>query len=87
MITTIRSNSLKRGFIVENVGHIYMKLDALLKEKKMSRTRLSRDAEIQYRQIIKYCKSNLSAITFDTLAKLCYVLDCKVEDLLEYQEE
>jgi len=69
---------------LEDIGYVKLKLDELLKKNNMSRTKLSREAEIQYKQIIKYCKNDIQGITFETIAKLCHSLNCEVEDLLEY---
>ena len=65
---------------------IEVKLDKLLKEKNYPKYRLSKVSGIDYRTILKYCKCDIQNIKLDNLLKICQVLDCKVEDILEYRK-
>ncbi|MBQ8350533.1 MAG: helix-turn-helix transcriptional regulator [Clostridia bacterium] len=65
-------------------GTIKIKLDALLKEKGLSKNKLSHRAEMQRTQINNYCKNEITRLDIDVLARICSVLDCKIEDLLEF---
>lgn len=60
-----------------------MTLDEYLKKHKISRSSLTRKTELQYSQILKYCKNDVQKIDLSILAKLCTVLDCKIEDILK----
>ena len=65
-------------------GTIKIKLDTLLKEKGLSKNKLSHRAEMQRTQINNYCKNEITRLDIDVLARICSVLDCKIEDLLEF---
>ena len=66
-------------------GSIRIKLDELIKEKGISKNKLSHKAEMQRTQINNYCKNQITRLDTDVLARLCTVLECKIEDLLEFE--
>ena len=65
-------------------GYIKIKLDELIKEKGISKNKLSHKAEMQRTQINNYCKNKITRLDTDVLARICSVLGCKIEDLLEF---
>ena len=65
-------------------GTIKIKLDELIKKAGISKNKLSHRAEMQRTQINNYCKNKITRIDTDVLARLCTVLDCKIEDILEF---
>ena len=65
-------------------GTIKIKLEELIKEKGISKNKLSHKAEMQRTQINNYCKNKITRLDTDVLARICTVLDCKIEDLLEF---
>ena len=69
---------------MENNGSIVIKLDQLLKEKGMSKNKLSHRAEMERTQINRYCNNTVTRLDTDVLARLCKALNCTLADLLEY---
>lgn len=65
-------------------GTIRIKLDELIKEKGISKSKLSQRAEMQRTQINRYCNNDVARMDTAVLARLCTVLDCNIEDLLEF---
>ena len=65
-------------------GKIRIKLDELIKGKEISKNKLSQRAEMQRTQLNNYCKNEITRLDTDVLARLCTVLDCKIEDILEF---
>ena len=63
-----------------NYGSIRIKLDEMIKKQGISKNKLAHRAEMQRTQLNQFCKGTVTAV----LARLCYALDCKIEDLLEY---
>ena len=65
-------------------GKIKIKLDELIKKAGISKNKLSHKAEMQRTQINNYCKNEVTRLDTDVLARICTVLDCKIEDLIEF---
>lgn len=65
-------------------GSIKIKLTELIKEKGISKNKLSHRAEMQRSQINQYCNGEITRLDTAVLARLCTVLECKIEDLLEF---
>ena len=65
-------------------GTIRIKLDELLKESGLSKNMLSHRAEMQRTQINNYCRNQITRLDIDVLARLCTVLNCEIDDLLEF---
>lgn len=69
---------------MQEYGKIKIKLDDLIKQSGISKSKLSHRAEMQRTQINNYCKNNITRLDTDVLARLCTALDCKIEDILEF---
>lgn len=67
-------------------GEINIKLDDLLNERNISTYELSTKSNIRFQTVQSLRENKSTRINFNILAKLCYTLNCKVEDLLEYKE-
>ena len=69
-----------------NYGHIKIRLNEVMKEKNISTYQLSTRANIRFQTIQTLRDNSSSRIDFEVLAKICYSLDCKVEDIIQYIE-
>ena len=67
---------------MKDFGRVDVVLDDYLKKHKISRSSLTRNTELQYSQILRYCKNDVQKMDLSILAKLCTVLDCNIDDLL-----
>jgi len=67
-------------------GRIKFKLDKLLKEKGIAKYKLHTLTGINYDTIVKYCKGTIQRIPIDHLILFCDALDCKISDIIEYEE-
>lgn len=76
----------KSVVMMKDYGHITVKLAALLKERSLTRNALAKKIDTRFEVIDRWCKESMEKIDLDILARLCYVLDCNVEDILEYKE-
>ena len=69
----------------KDFGYVKFKLDKIMKSRKISVYELSSKANVAFQTIKKLREGeDITRINLDVLAKLCYVLDCKIEDLIEY---
>lgn len=68
-------------------GKVTMKLAKVLDSRGITRNRLAKLTGVQYSIVNRYYKGKqVERLDLDFLARVCYVLDCRVEDLLEYQK-
>ncbi|MCD8015757.1 MAG: helix-turn-helix transcriptional regulator [Lachnospiraceae bacterium] len=65
-------------------GTIKIHLGELIKERDISKNRLSQRAEMQRTQLNHYCNNDITRLDTAVLAKLCTVLECEIGDLLEF---
>ena len=67
-----------------NYGHIKIKLEQLIKDQNISISKLAFRAEMQRTQLKSYIKGDIQRLDIDVLSRLCYTLDCSLDDILEY---
>lgn len=67
-------------------GHIDIKLAEMLNKKGITRNRLSTLTGLKYGIIDRYYKAkNIAYVDLDFFSKVCFVLNCRIDDLLEYK--
>lgn len=68
-------------------GSIQIKLAEVMESRGITRNRLKTLTGVKYEVIDWYYRANrVERVDLDFFAKVCYVLNCKIEDLLEYKE-
>ena len=67
-----------------NYGKVASSLKEVMKKKNISISQICRLTGIKYEIIKNYYSNNIVRYDAETLAKLCYVLDCAVSDLITY---
>lgn len=72
---------------MQDFGRVVFKIDQVLEEKNISKNRLEKEANLQRTQLNSYCNNKVRRIDLLTLAKICYVLDSGIEDIMEYVKE
>lgn len=65
-------------------GHIHIKLEQLMKDNNISINKLAFRAEMQRTQLKAYRDNKVARVDLAVLARLCYALDCRLDDLVEY---
>ena len=71
---------------IQNYGFVKVKLADLLQDRGITRNRLSALTGVKYTTIDHYYKADhIEMADLNFLAKVCYVLDCRIEDILEYE--
>jgi putative transcriptional regulator len=66
---------------------VIIKLNSLLEEKGISHRELSRITGIRHPSISEMCNNTTKRIPLDNLAKICEVLECDINDVLELIKE
>lgn len=65
-------------------GIIRIKLTEMTQCRKMSKNTVMKRAEMQRTQLNHYYRNEIGRIDIDVLARLCFALNCNVDDILEF---
>ncbi len=65
-------------------GYIHLKLKEVMDEQNISINKLACRAEMQRTQLKAYINNEVQRVDLAVMARLCYVLECDLHDLLEY---
>ena len=67
-------------------GKVVVKLSEIMDKYGISRNKLSQITGVKYGVIDRYYRSqNIERVDLNLLAKICYVLECNIGDILEYR--
>ncbi len=66
---------------------IKINLDVMMAKRKMSLGELSDKVGITLANLSILKNNKAKAIRFSTLDAICHALDCKVEDIIEYEKD
>ena len=72
--------------LMQSYGKVTLKLAALMDARGITRNRLARLVNTRYEVVDKWYKGHVEKLDLDVLARVCFVLGCSVQDLLEYIE-
>ncbi len=71
--------------IIKEYGRIVVTLREIMDSRGISWNHLARLTNARYEVVNKWYNGEVERIDADILARLCYVLDCRVEDILQYK--
>lgn len=69
---------------LSSYGKISIHLKELIEEKGITRYRLAKLADTRFEVVEKWCSGTVERIDSDVLARFCYILDCDVTDIIQY---
>ena len=69
---------------LNSYGNISIHLQELIEEKGITRYRLAKLADTRFEVVQKWCTGIVDRIDADLLARFCYILDCKISDIIRY---
>ena len=74
-------------FYLKNYGRVIITVREVMEKKGVSRNKLAKAAGLVYNSVNRYYQGDaLSSIDLDILAKICFVLDCDITDVLRYEK-
>lgn len=78
----------KDGIEVVRIGDsaFYFKLGALLKNNKISKTKLCQDTGTDYKVITRYINGDLARLDITILERLAIYFDCEISDIVELKK-
>ena len=68
---------------IEN-GYYIFNLNNILKEKHISKNRLMRETNTDFKVIQRIINGELTRFDIIVMARLCDYLECKLSDIIEY---
>ena len=70
---------------LKNYGKINIKLSLVMQEKGITMYQMTKLADLKHATVKSYyTNAPITRVDLDVIAKLYYVLNCKVEDIIEY---
>ncbi len=72
--------------VLRDYGRVRLKLKELMDSRGINRNALARSIGARFEVVDKWYQGNVEKLDLDILARLCCVLHCRVEDLLEYDK-
>ena len=73
-------------YVLEDFGKIDIRLKELLNKKGISRNKLCNMMGSNYDLITRYYTNRVTRVDLEIIAKICFVLDCNITDVLEYSK-
>ncbi len=71
-------------YVLEDFGQIDIHLKEILDRKGISRNKLCNMMGTNYDLITRYYHNKVTRVDLEILAKMCFVLDCNIGDVLVY---
>lgn len=80
-------NTHVRGIVeLKNYGKVEIKLKSIMDKKNISIYQMSKLTSLKHSTVKSYYNNcPITRVDLDVISKLCYVLECKIEDILEYK--
>lgn len=75
----------KKIVTVKNYGEIVLNLREIMESRGISRNRLARSINTRFEVVDKWYRGDVEKLDLDILARICWVLDCSVEELIKYK--
>ena len=71
---------------LKNYGKVEIKLSSIMDKHNISIYKMSRLTDLKYSTIKSYySNSPISRVDLDVISKMCYVLNFRIEDILQYK--
>ncbi len=65
-------------------GELQLRIEEILKEKNISKNKICKDMDISRPNFNRYCQNKFQRIDSVLLCKLCYYLNCSINELVVY---
>lgn len=67
-------------------GEIKVDIKSIMKKRNISRTQLAKRTGLHYQIINRYYDNEIVRLDRDVLAKLCYILNCSLDEIMYYEK-
>ena len=76
---------IKEVRTMREYGHVIILLKPLMEDRKVTRNRLAKLIDVRFEVVNRLYEGAITRLDMDILAKICFVLDCEVGDILRYE--
>lgn len=73
-------------FFLKDYGKVTLKLKEFMKKKHITRNKLSILTGSTYNVIDRYYQNDISRLDLDVIARICFVLECNISDIIVYEK-
>lgn len=76
----------KQDSIITYVNYGYIKYDikSIMKKRNLTKTQVVKKTGLHHQVIERYMNDTVTRFDRDILAKLCFVLDCELDEIISY---
>jgi len=67
-------------------GEVKVDIKSIMKKRNISRTQLAKRTGLHYQIINRYYDDEIMRLDRDVLAKLCYILNCSLDEIIYYEK-
>lgn len=78
--------NLERILERKSYGKIQINLDKMLKSRGITVNKLATLVDSRYETIKSYVDNNIQRTDLDLLARICYALNCNLNEIIEYKK-
>ncbi len=71
--------------VFKDYGKVILTVSDVLKERNINMYKLSKLTGIKWNIIKKYVEGRLYRVDLDLLSRICYALDCSLDELIHYE--
>jgi putative transcriptional regulator len=72
--------------VPQKYGEIIFFFKEVMEENGINRNQLAKRAGIRFEVANRYYKGEIEKMDMDVLARICFVLDCDVRDVMRYMK-
>ena len=81
------NSNVTGNYLLKVDGNIVFKLQDIINKNGITKYKLSRITNIRYDTICNYCKGNVTLVNTEYLKIFCSVLNCNIQDIIEFKDE
>ncbi len=72
--------------IYADYGEIHLDIKTMMKKRNLTRTMLAKRTGLHHQIIDRYYNNTIARYDKDVLAKICFILECNLSDILYYEK-
>ncbi len=80
-------NGPRSIFEAKRYGYVEIHLREMVEKRGLTRNQVATLSNTRFQIIDRWCKGQVERIDADLLARLCYVLDCELKDIIQYRRD